>query len=143
MGSLSVIEIIYIIFLLGSLAFGLEAMFFGFGGKLLLYLRHRKGAMLLVAFGLGITIVVLSAGASIIFHLEPIYFVVLVLLFSFVVGGIIRAFSDKSAWRAPPPPLPESTDEEIKTLLSARGYGNLLESSGGKRKKTEDGENLR
>ncbi|MGQ9788251.1 MAG: hypothetical protein ACUVQM_02940 [Candidatus Hadarchaeaceae archaeon] len=130
------IEIIYIIFLLGSLAFGLEAMFFGFGGKLLLFFRRRRGTILLVAFGLGAIIVAAGFEVSKLFHLEPIYFVFLVLLFSFIVGGAIRTISNNVNCRTPPP-LPESTDEELEKIISARGYSGLLKSSGRKRKRTK------
>ncbi|MEM3420717.1 MAG: hypothetical protein QW835_02795 [Candidatus Hadarchaeum sp.] len=132
---MSVIETIYLIFLIGSLAFGLEAMCFGFGGKILLFLRRRRGTIFLLAYGLGLVIVSLGIGASMFFNLEPIYFAILVMLFSLVAGRIIGALGNRLAGRTTPPPLPESADEEIRKIVSARGYGHLLERSGQRRKK--------
>lgn len=69
------------------------------------------------------------------FNLEPIYFAILVMLFSLVAGRIIGALGNRLAGRTTPPPLPESADEEIRKIVSARGYGHLLERSGQRRKK--------
>lgn len=135
MGSLSTIEIIYIIFLFGSFAFGLEAMFAGFGGKLLLLFHRRRGITFSLTLGLGLAVVSLGIATSVLFNLEPIYFAVLVILFSLVVGRVVGAFSKKFVESASPPPLPKSIDEEIKKIVSARGYRNLLEKSGKRMKK--------
>lgn len=89
----------------------------------------------LFAYGFGLVIVSLAIGVSLFFNLEPVYFAILVLLFSLVAGKIIGSFGDRLIERTPPPTLPQSADEEIRKIVSARGYGHLLERSRRKRKK--------
>ncbi|MGC8817024.1 MAG: hypothetical protein ACP5PX_04365 [Candidatus Hadarchaeum sp.] len=107
----------------------MEAMLIGFGGKILILQRLHKKETFFAAFGLGLLIVVLSIGTSLFFNLEPVYFIVLVMCFSIIVGRVVGALGRRLVGKTFSPPLPMSSDEEIKKMVAARGYGDLLERS--------------
>jgi membrane-bound metal-dependent hydrolase YbcI (DUF457 family) len=126
--------------LLGSLAFGLEAMFVGFGGKLLLIYRRHRGATLGAAFLLGFLIVVLAIVTSTFLNLEPVFLMLVVLVYSLILGKVIGVFRAKLFGRTPPPaPWLETSEEEIKRMISARGFDNLLEKNERRRRSEKGG----
>ena len=134
MGNLSAIDIIYIVFLVGSLAFGLEVMVIGLGGKLMVIYRRRKVTTLGSALSLGLLVVVLAIVTSASFRLEPVFFALIVLVYAFVAGRIIKVFGAKLIRTPPPPVLPRTSDEEVKEILTRRGYGDLVSKSKRRRK---------
>jgi hypothetical protein len=123
---LSAIEILYLILLVGSLAFGLEALLLGLGGKLMVVYRRRKFKTIVIALAVGLAIVGPAIVTSMALALEPLYFCVMVLVYMFVASRIIHAFGAKLT-RTPPlslPPHPQ--EEELKTMLKKRGFGKLV-----------------
>ena len=123
MVGLDTIELLYIIILTGSLAFGFEALMLGMGGKTMLLYRRRKSRMFALAFGVGLAVSVSAVLTSIVFALEPLYFCVLVFAYTFVAGRIVK-MAGKNMVRRPPPPIPPSPSElEIVAMLRKRGHG--------------------
>jgi hypothetical protein len=130
---LSAIEILYILFLIWSLAFGLEVMLIGLGGRLMVLYRRWGPKMFLIALAIGLATVLPAISASIVFNLEPIFFCALLVAFVFVAGGIVNVVGSKRI-RTPQPPIPTGpSDEEMKELIRRRGLGELV---GKKRMKT-------
>lgn len=118
--------------LVGSLAFGLEAMLLGLGGKLMVLYRRRKVNTLGIALAVGLAIIAPAIATSAVLALEPLFFCVLVLAYTFVASGIVSVFGAKLV-RTPPPPLPpQPSKKEIETMLRKRGLGKLV-----KKKKIE------
>ncbi len=116
MGKLSAIDIIYIIFLTGSLAFGFEAMLVGLGGKLMVLFRRSRGKTLGLAVVSGLTIVIPAIATSILLTLEPIFFAALVLVYTLVASGLVSLVGARFV-RAPPLPLPPKLpDEEVRKM---------------------------
>ena len=123
---LNAAEILYIILLAGSLAFGLEAMLLGLGGKLMVLYRRQKGKTLAVALAIGLAIVAPAVATSAALALEPLYSCMLVLAYMFIAGKLIGVFWAKLV-RAPPPPLPpQPSEKEIREMVEKRGYGKLV-----------------
>lgn len=120
------IDTLYLILLIGSLAFGLEALLLGLGGKLMVLYRRQRVRTLAIALGAGLAIVSPAIITSAALALEPLYFCVLVLVYMFVASRIINIFGAKLA-RMPPRPLPPQPSElEIVEMLRKRGYGKLV-----------------
>lgn len=134
MGKLSAIDILYIVFMVGSLAFGLEAMLVGLGGKLMLMYRRRRTATFVTALSIGLLIVVAATVTSMIFKLEPIYFAIIVLIYAFIVGRVIKVFGSKLVGSPPPIVMPKTSEREMEEILVRRGYGNLVDKSEKRRK---------
>lgn len=124
---MSAIDILYLILLIGSLAFGLEAMLIGLGGKLMVLYRRHKSRTLVTGLGVGLAIVVPAVIASIALTLEPIFFCALVLVCMLTASGVIKAFGAKSIRTPPPRPLPTPALElEVVDMLRKRGFGKLV-----------------
>lgn len=114
------------ILIAGSLAFGLEAMLLGLGGKLMVLYRRRRAKTLVVALAVGLVIVTLAVATSAALALEPLYFCVLVLVYMFIAGKLINVFGPGRV-RTPPPPLPpQPSEKEIKAMVRKRGLGKLV-----------------
>jgi len=123
----SAIEIIYLILIFGSLAFGLEALLLGLGGKLTVLYRRRKVKTIVIALAVGLAIIGSAIITSMALALEPIYFCVMVLAYMFAASRIIHTFGDKLS-RTPPLSLPpQPPEEELKTMLKKRGFEKLVE----------------
>ncbi len=123
---LSAIEILYLILLVGSLAFGLEALLLGLGGKLTVLYRRRKVKTIAIALAVGLAIIGSAIITSMALAPEPIYFCVMVLAYMFVASRIIHAFR-ANLTRTPPLSLPpQPPEEELKTMLKKRGFGKLV-----------------
>ncbi|MBA7612747.1 hypothetical protein ES703_19984 [subsurface metagenome] len=123
---LSAIEILYLILLVGSLAFGLEALLLGLGGKLMVLYRRRRVKTIAIALAVGLAIVGSAIITSMALALEPLYFCVMVFAYMFVASRAIHAFGAKLT-RTPPPRLPlQPPEEELKAMLKKRGFGKLL-----------------
>lgn len=134
MTGLNAIDILYLILLVGSLAFGLEALLLGLGGKLMVLYRCRKVKTIVIALAVGLAIVGPAIVTSAALALEPLYFCVVVLAYTFVAGKIISVFRAKLA-RTPAPPLPpQPSEREIKAMLRKRGLGKLVNKK--KRRRT-------
>ena len=131
---LSAIDILYIVFLVGSLAFGLEAMLIGLGGKLMVMYRRRRAATFGASLFAGLSIVAVAVITSMVFKLEPIYFAIIVLIYAFIAGRIIKVFGPKLVGTHPPLMLPKTSEEEMKEILTRRGYGDLMGKSKRRRK---------
>ncbi|MFH1821776.1 MAG: hypothetical protein ABH852_04985 [Methanobacteriota archaeon] len=131
---MSAIDILYIVFLVGSLAFGLEVMLIGLGGKLMLRYRRRKATTLVVALLVGFLVVTAAVFTSVVFGLEPIYFAIIVMVYSFIAGQIIKAFRSKLVGTSSPPTMPKTSDKEIEEIIVRRGYGDLVGKPNRRRK---------
>ena len=98
----------------------------GLGGKLMVLYRRRKIKTIMIALAVGLAIVGPAIVTSMALTLEPLYFCVVVLAYSFVASKIIGAFRMKLV-RTPAPPLPpQPSEREIKAMLRKRGLGRLV-----------------
>lgn len=131
---MNAIDILYLILLVGSLAFGLEALLLGLGGKLMVLYRCRKVKTIVIALAVGLAIVGPAIVTSAALALEPLYFCVVVLAYTFVAGKIISVFRAKLARTSAPPLLPQPSEREIKAMLRKRGLGKLVNKK--KRRRT-------
>jgi len=108
------------------LAFGLEALLLGLGGKLLVLYRRQRVRTFGLAFSTGIIIIVPAIITSIVFTLEPLYFCVLVLVYTFIMGRIIKMLGRKIVGTPPPLLLKQPSELEVVTMLRKRGYDKLV-----------------
>lgn len=124
---MNILQVLYIIFLLGSLAFGLQVLLFGLGGKLsLLYHRDRKRVLALASL-VGLTVVSLSIMTSTVLSLGPLYFCASVLVYTLLAGGALNLYKIKRIKPSPLPPPSPTTDVKIKQMLQKRGFKELVE----------------
>ena len=123
---------LYLVLMMGSFAFGLEALLLGLGGKLMVLYRRNQLKVIGLAFAVGGTIVGLAIITAMAFNLGPLYLCALVLAYMFVAGKITSKFGAGRV-RPSPPPLPkEPSDEELRAMLRKRGFGKLV-----KKRRTE------
>jgi len=123
---LDAINTLYLIILVGSLAFGLEALLLGLGGKLTVLYRRQRVRTLTLALCVGLAVVVPAIITSATLTLEPLYFCVLVLVYMFVASRIISIFGAKLARTTPRPLPPQPSDLEVEEMLRKRGYDKLV-----------------
>jgi predicted lysophospholipase L1 biosynthesis ABC-type transport system permease subunit len=123
---LDAINTLYLILILGSLAFGLEALSLGLGGRLMVLYRRRRVRALALALGVGLAVVGPAIATSAALSLGPIYLCVLVLVYMFVASRIIAVFGAKLAQTPPQPIPPQPSDMEVAEMLRKRGYGRLV-----------------
>ncbi len=125
-GILTTLQAFYLLLFAGSLAFGLEAMLLGLGGRLPLLYGRRRWATLGWALGCGCAIIGLSIVTAAPFGLGPLYVCALVLGYTFLAGGVIRRFKARfikpSLPRLPPP----ASEVEIRRMLRKRGLRALV-----------------
>ena len=123
---LDAINTLYLILLIGSLAFGLEALLLGLGGKLTVLYRRQRVRTITLALCVGLAIVAPAVITSAALTLEPLYFCVLVLVYMFVASRIISMFGAKVAQTPLQPLLPQPSDMEVVEMLRKRGYDKLV-----------------
>ncbi len=117
--------ILYLILLVGSMAFGLEAMLVGFGGRFITLFRKRPWFTLGLATTTGLWVVMVSIVIGTLLALESIYIVAIVLLLTTAAGKIIAAMKpDLGKTSSVPLPKPIS-DGEIKRTLKKKGFKGL------------------
>jgi hypothetical protein len=130
---LDAIGTLYLILVIGSLAFGLEALLLGLGGKLIVLYRRQRVRTLALALLIGAAVVTPAIVTSTAFTLEPLYFCVLV--YVFVASRIISIFGAKLVQTTPRPLPQQPSDLEVEEMLRKRGYGKLVK----KKRKTKTG----
>ena len=113
--------------LVGSIAFGFEALLFGFGGQLGVLYRRKRAKAFGLALATGLAIVVLALIISLSFGLEPVYLCALILALTPTVGKVVGLFRDKLLEPSPPPQLPVAPKKEIAAMLKKRRLGELIE----------------
>lgn len=123
---MNILHVLYIIFLLGSLAFGLQALLFGLGGKLSVLYRRGQKRVLALALLVGLTVVSLSILTSAVLSLDPLYFCALVLVYTLLAGGALNLLKIKLIKPGPLPPPSPTTDAKIKQMLRKRGFKKLV-----------------
>jgi hypothetical protein len=123
---LDAIDTLYLILLIGSLAFGLEALLLGLGGKLTVLYRRQRVRTITLALCVGLAIVAPAVITSAALTLEPLYFCVLVLVYVFVASRIISIFGAKLVQTPPQPLLPQPSDMEVVEMLRKRGYDRFV-----------------
>ena len=123
---LDAINPLYLILVIGSLAFGLEALLLGLGGKLMVLYRRQRARTLVLSLGVGLAVVGPAMATSAALMLEPLYLCVLVLVYVFVASRIISIFGAKLAQTAPRPLPPQPSDLEVEEMLRKRGYDKLV-----------------
>lgn len=116
----------YVLLLVGSLAFGLEALLLGLGGQLPLLYRRKKPETIGLAFGLGLAIVCPSIAIAAVLGIGPIYACVLVVVFMFLAGWAVRLSKTKFIKPRPLQLPPPTRDAEIKEMLKKKGLGALV-----------------
>jgi hypothetical protein len=114
----------YLILIAGSLAFGLEALLIGFGGKLIVIYRERPWLTLGLASGLGLWVVGISVVLGSLLALEALYLCALLLLFTIAAGKIIGLLKPELVKPRLPPPE-RISDREIERDLKKRGIRKL------------------
>lgn len=117
---------LYAILLAGSLAFGLEALLIGLGGRLTVIYCRGRGGLLKLALLLGLIIVGLSIWISMLLSLEPLYLCALVLACTFAAGKLINLSGTKLFKQRAPPAPPTSSEKELKRMLKKRGFSELI-----------------
>ena len=120
------IDILYLILIIGSLAFGLEALLLGLGGRLMVLYRRGRVRALALALGVGLAVVGPAIATSAALSLGPIYLCVLVLVYMFAASRIIAVFRARLAQTPPQPIPPQPSDMEVVEMLRKRGYGRLV-----------------
>jgi hypothetical protein len=124
---LNILQVLYIIFLLGSLAFGLQALLLGLGGKLSVLYRRDWKRVLALASLVGLTVVGLSIVTSTVLSLGAIYFCASVLVYTLLAGGALNLYKMKRIKPSPLPPPSPTADVDIKQMLQKRGFKELVE----------------
>lgn len=124
--------VLYLLLLVGSIAFGFEALLFGLGGQLGVLYRRRRAKALGLAIATGLAVVIPALALSLWFDLEPVYLCALVLALTPVVGKIVGLFRGKLLGPSRPPQLPLPSEEEIVSILEKRGLGELAKRKGRK-----------
>jgi len=132
---LDAISTLYLIILVGSLAFGLEALLLGLGGKLMVLYRRQRARTLVLSLGVGLAVVGPAIATSAALMLEPLYLCVLVLVYVFVASRIISIFGAKLVQTTPRPLPQQPSDLEVEEMLRKRGYDKLVK----KKRKTKTG----
>ncbi len=117
---------LYLVLLAGSLAFGLEALLIGLGGRVTAIYRRSRLELFKLALPTGLGIVALSILVTAVLAPEPIYLCALVLVFTFVVGGIISLSKDKLVKPRKLPARTTGSEREIESMLETRGFGRLI-----------------
>lgn len=112
----------YVILLAGSLAFGLEALLIGLGGKLIVMYRGKRWFTLWLATCIGLSVVVASTVLGVVLNLEPLYVCGIVLLLTFAVGEVIALAKPKLVKTTSLPLPPPISDKEITRVLKKRGF---------------------
>lgn len=128
---MNILHVLYLIFLFGSLAFGLEALLLGLGGQLsVLYRRGRRRALgLALIVGLAIvsfSILTSSIASNLVAGMEPLYLCLAVLLYTILASGVVGRLKEKLIKPSPLPPLP-AADAEIERMLQGRGFSELMD----------------
>jgi hypothetical protein len=117
---LNILYVLYPMFLFGSLAFGLEAMWIGLGGQLTsLYRRDRK-RVFKVASLVGLCVVGLSIATTTALNFGPVYFCAFVLvytLFTSTVLGLLKTRFIHLELSTPP----QISDERNQTSATGKG----------------------
>ncbi len=126
---------LYVILLAGSLAFGLEALLIGLGGRLTVIYRRGRGRLLKLALPLGLIIVGLSIWISMLLSLEPLYLCVLILACTFAAGKLINLSSTKLFKPRAPPAPPTIPEGELKLMLKKRGFSDLVKEKKRRKKR--------
>ncbi len=96
--------------------------------------HRRKLSTLTETLLVGLGIVSLAVATSMVLSLEPIFFALLVLVYSFVAGQLIKAFGARRVTTTPLPELPKTSEKEIEGVVIRRGYRNLVEKGRSVRK---------
>lgn len=124
-GPLNVLYVLYLMFLLGSLAFGLEALLLGLGGQLsVLYRRDRKRVFKMASL-VGLAVVGSSILTSAALDFSPLYFCASVLVYTLLASMALSLYRTRLIKpELQPPPI---VDVEIKKMLQKRGFDELVE----------------
>jgi len=124
---LNILHVLYLMFLFGSLAFGLEALLLGLGGQLSVLYHYDRRRVLMLALLIGVAIVSSSIITSVALGLGPLYFCASVLVYTLLASGALNLQRAKLI-KSGPPPMPSPTaDLEIKQMLQKRGFNELAE----------------
>jgi hypothetical protein len=110
----------------GSIAFGLEALLLGLGGRLsVLYRRDRKRVLEMASL-VGLAVVSSSIMTSALLGFGPLYFCASVLIYTLIASGIFNLLGAKLI-KPSPLLLPSPTaDEEIEQMLQKHGFKGLM-----------------
>ena len=132
---MGVLQVLYGILLVGSLAFGLEALLIGLGGRVTAMYRRDRWELFRLALPTGLGIVVLSILTSAALAPEPIYLCALVLVFTFIVGGVISLSKERFFKPRALPARAPGSEREIESMLEGRGFGRLVKKGKKSRKR--------
>ncbi|MEM2875196.1 MAG: hypothetical protein QW567_04175 [Candidatus Hadarchaeales archaeon] len=121
-------DILYIIVIGGSLAFGIQAMFLGIGGRTMVAYGRNRGTMLLKALVLGLCIGTLSIITTDLLGMGSPYIALWLVAYTVISGAVLRVFP----YRAPPREidLPQANSDDLKRLVRRKGLNGLIEEKG-------------
>jgi len=80
----------YFLLLIGSLAFGLEALMLGMGGKIIPLYKNRPLVVISLSTFLGFWIVIISLTLGLLLALDPIYICTSVLILTVISGKLVQ-----------------------------------------------------
>lgn len=115
----------YFLLLIGSLAFGLEALMLGMGGKIIPLYKSRPLMVLSLSTLLGFWIVIISLTLGLLLALEPIYICAVVLILTIASGRLVQFMKPDLVKKSPPIPEPIS-EKEIKKTLRKQGLEKVV-----------------
>jgi len=124
--SLGTVHIVYLMLLLGSLAFGFETLLLGFSGQLSVLYRHSPRYVLKLALLAGLIVVSLSIATAVILDLEPLYLCASVLAYILLMSRVVNRFKTRLIKPGPQPPPLQIDNAEIEQMLHKRGFDGLV-----------------
>lgn len=118
--------ILYLVVLCGSLAFGIQAMFLGMGGKVMVRYTQNRRYVLAASSLLGFCIGTMAILTNDLLGMELSCLALWLVAYTGISGGILRAFSGKRGAREMKIPQVGS-DEDLRRMLERRGLGKLVD----------------
>jgi len=118
-------DILYIILVCGSLAFGIQAMFLGMGGRLMIRYSKSRKRTLTLALGLGLCICVGSIVSNELIGLHIRWLVLWLVAYTGLFGAAIRAFLRKGQQRELRIPAGGS-DRDLRKIIEKKGLNGLM-----------------
>ncbi|MEM2878646.1 MAG: hypothetical protein QXG10_03775 [Candidatus Hadarchaeales archaeon] len=119
-------DILNIVVLLGSFAFGVEAMFIGMGGRLMVEYRRGRRMVLFESALIGLSIAGCAVLTSWSMGLDPPFMALFLAVYTGIAGALIRLFSGGCKERRV---IQHEmiTDDELKGMLERKGLKGLVD----------------
>jgi hypothetical protein len=112
-------EILYLIVLCGSFAFGVQAMFLGLGGRLIVRYGKRRGRVLMESLILGLCIGGAAVAMVEVMGLEPLYLALWLPVYTGVFGILLRGVYRGEGKRELQ--VPDYSEDELRKMIERSG----------------------